>query len=57
MVDSTSDVTGVLDEHEIGDVVEVQVARDGQLVSAQVTLGERQATVNSSTSAPSSEHN
>ena len=57
VVDSTSDVTGVLDEHEIGDVVEVQVARDGQLVSAQVTLGERQATVNSSTSAPSSEHN
>ena len=57
VVNSTSDVTGVLDEHEIGDTVEVQVARDGQLVSAQVTLGERQATVNSSTSAPSSEHN
>ena len=56
-VNTTSDVTNVLDEHEIGDTVEVQVARDGQLVSAQVTLGERQATVSSSTSAPSSQNN
>ena len=57
LVEATGDVTGVLDEHEIGDTVEVQVAREGQLISMQVTLGERQATVNNATSAPSSEKN
>ena len=53
MVDAASDVTSVLDEHEIGDTVTVQVARDGQLISVEVTLGERQATVSSSTSGSS----
>ncbi len=57
LVESTSDVTGVLDECAIGDTVEVQIARDNKLLSVEVTLGERQATVTTTTTEPSSEKN
>lgn len=37
-VTSTSEVTGLLQDHEVGDQIEVQVQRDRQLLSVTVTL-------------------
>ena len=42
-VSTTSDVTAVLDEHQVGDVIEVQVVRDKQVLSLNVTLQEKTA--------------
>ena len=42
-VPTTSDVTAVLDEHQVGDVIEVQVVRDKQVLSLNVTLQEKTA--------------
>lgn len=39
-VSETGDITGKLAEHEIGDTIEVQVARDKQIVSASIVLEE-----------------
>jgi len=39
-VSSTSDVTAVLDQHQVGDTIEVQVVRGTQIVTANVTLEE-----------------
>ena len=42
-VTSTSDVTGALEGRSAGDTVEVQVVRDGRVVSVTVTLQEQTA--------------
>ena len=42
-VSTTSDVTAVLDEHQVGDVIEVQVGRNKQVLSLNVTLQEKTA--------------
>ena len=42
-VSSTSDVTAVLDQHQVGDTIEVQVVRDRQVLSLNVTLQEKTA--------------
>ncbi len=39
-VSVTADVTTVLDGHEVGDVLELQVIREGKMITAKVTLGE-----------------
>ena len=41
LVESTSDVTGALKGYSAGDVVEVQVDRSRELITLNVTLGER----------------
>ena len=42
-VSSTSDVTAVLDQHQVGDTIEVQVVRGKQVLSLNVTLQEKTA--------------
>ena len=42
-VSSTSDVTAVLDQHQVGDTIEVQVVRGKQVFSLNVTLQEKTA--------------
>ena len=39
-VNSTSDITGIIGEHAVGDTIEVQVVRGTQIVTANVTLEE-----------------
>ena len=39
-VSSTSDITGVLGEHAVGDTIEVQVVRGGQILTVSLTLEE-----------------
>lgn len=41
LVESTDDVTNALKSYNVGDVVEVQVDRDRELITLQVTLGEK----------------
>ena len=41
LVESTDDVTNALKNYASGDVVDVQVVRDGELLTLSVTLGER----------------
>ena len=42
-VNSTSDLTGYIRDKEIGDVVSLQIDREGKLLSVEVTLGESSA--------------
>lgn len=42
-VSSTSDVTNVLDQHQVGDTIEVQVVRGKQVLTLNVTLQEKTA--------------
>ncbi|MDD4849782.1 MAG: trypsin-like peptidase domain-containing protein [Gemmiger sp.] len=42
VVSASSDVTNVLNDKAIGDVVTIQIERDGKLMSFEVTLGERE---------------
>ncbi len=37
-VNSTSDITGIIGEHAVGDTIEVQEVRGTQIVTANVTL-------------------
>ena len=39
-VSSTSDITDLLGKHAVGDTIEVQVVRDGQILTASLTLEE-----------------
>ena len=41
LVESTDDVTNALKSYNVGDVVEVQVDRGRELITLQVTLGEK----------------
>ena len=41
-VGSTSDITGILGEHAVGDTIEVQVVRGGQILTVSLTLEESQ---------------
>ena len=41
LVESTDDVTNALKAYNVGDVVEIQVDRDRELITLQVTLGEK----------------
>lgn len=43
VVNSTADVTSILSEHSVGDTVEVQIVRDNQMVTVNVTLQESAA--------------
>lgn len=40
-VSTTADVTSVLDEHAVGDVVQVQVIRDNKVLELEITLQEK----------------
>ncbi len=40
-VSSTSDVTNILDQHQVGDTIEVQVVRGKQVLTLNVTLQEK----------------
>ena len=42
-VNSTSDITGIIGEHAVGDTIEVQVVRGKQVFSLNVTLQEKTA--------------
>lgn len=39
-VSSTSDITGIIGEHNVGDTIEVQIVRDGQILTMSLTLEE-----------------
>ena len=41
LVETTDDVTNALKAYNVGDVVEIQVDRDRELITLQVTLGEK----------------
>lgn len=41
LVESTTDLTNILSEHTVGDTVELQISRNRQLYTVQVTLGEK----------------
>lgn len=41
-VSTTSDITGVLSEHAVGDTIEIQVVRGGQILTMSLTLEESQ---------------
>ena len=43
LVETTDELTNALSAYSAGDTVELQVARQGQLFTAQVTLGEKSA--------------
>ena len=40
VISSTSDLTNIISQHQVGDVLSVQVSRDRQLLTMDVTLGE-----------------
>lgn len=40
MIETASDLTNLLSTHQVGDTVTVQVSRNRQLITAEVTLGE-----------------
>ena len=40
MISTTSELTDIIAQHQAGDTVTVQVSRDRQLLSFEVTLGE-----------------
>ena len=52
-VNATGDLTGVIADCAVGDVVTLSIARSGQLLTVEVTLGDR----NAATSAQSSDRN
>jgi serine protease Do len=52
-VTTTDDLTNVIQEHAVGDTLSVTVARNGQILSFEVTLGERNASTESTESSSS----
>ena len=49
-ISTTSDVTSILDEHAVGDTIEVQVVRGKQMVEVSLTLQESQPETQTATS-------
>jgi serine protease Do len=52
-VTTTDDLTNAIQEHAVGDTLSVTVARNGQILSFEVTLGERNASTESTESSSS----
>lgn len=40
VVSSTAELTDIISQHQVGDVLSVQISRDRQLLTVDVTLGE-----------------
>jgi serine protease Do len=48
-VTANDDLTNVIQEHQVGDTLSIVVARNGQMLTFDVTLGEKNATASTST--------
>ena len=54
-VSQNADLTNVISDCAVGDVVTLTIARDGQILTADVTLGDRNAAAAQNNSAAQSE--
>jgi serine protease Do len=53
-ITSTTDLTNVVQAHAVGDTLSVTVARNGQVLTCEVTLGEKNASTTTTTSSEQS---
>jgi serine protease Do len=53
-VTTTDDLTNVIQEHAVGDTLSLTVARNGQILSFEVTLGEKNASSSTTTESDAS---